>query len=71
MVSQVISQIFFYLSNRFKAREVNEKIVEMNGLYGVKGIPSPSPTEVKPFHFQLEQRMEYRRKSKDSKKVRV
>lgn len=42
-------------------------MVEMKGMYGVKEIPVTSYTEVKGFDFEVDRRIEHRKKSADRK----
>merc|ERR1712029_89710 len=50
---------------KFKATELNPKILEKKGMYGVKSVPVSSTTEPKPFMFEIEQRI-FNRTSKDT-----
>ena len=53
-------------SYQFKATdELNSKIIEKKGMYGVKHVPPLSSTEQKPFSFKMEQRISHW-KSNDS-----
>jgi len=45
---------------RFKASELNPKIIAKKGMYGVKSIPSCTATQPKPFDFEIEQRISKR-----------
>lgn len=45
---------------RFKAKALNPKIIEKNGMYGVKSVPASDCTELKPFQFEIEQRISNR-----------
>ncbi|XP_057292042.1 targeting protein for Xklp2-A-like [Hydractinia symbiolongicarpus] len=55
-------------SYQFKATEFNPKIVEMQGMYGVKQVPEASTTQVKPFHFELDSRTDHRKQKEDVNK---
>lgn len=67
--SRVLSnRPFSFCSYQFKATEFNPKIVEMQGMYGVKQVPEASTTQVKPFHFELDSRTDHRKQKEEVNK---
>jgi len=55
-------------SYKFKAREFDHKLVELNGMCGVDPIKHLPVTETKPFSFQSDVRLEHRKKHEEEKK---
>jgi Cell cycle regulated microtubule associated protein. len=51
----------YFYRYKFKATEFDPRIVEKQGMFGVKKIPEVSKTEIKPFRFEIEARIEQRK----------
>ena len=60
--------MFFFCSYKFKAREFDHKLVELNGMCGVDPMKHLPVTETKPFSFQSDVRLEHRKKHEEEKK---
>lgn len=54
-------------SYKFKARDFDHRLVELNGMCGVDQKKHLPVTEPKPFSFQSETRLEQRRKLEEKK----
>ena len=61
----------FVFSYQFKATELNPKILERKGLYGVKEAPVAPNTEQDPFNFRIEQRIKERKPQEEESKNEV
>lgn len=55
----------------FKATELNPKIFEMQGMYGVKQLPEASTTQVRPFVFESDTRLEQRKQKEEALKPQI
>ena len=60
-----------YLHHRykFKATEFDRRIIEKQGMFGVKKIPETARTSVKPFNFGIEARIDQRKQQKTETEV--
>lgn len=50
---------------KFKANDFDRRIVEKQGMFGVKKIPEVKKTSVKPFSFEIEKRIENRKQKEE------
>ena len=65
--SVVNSQCAFLLQRyQFKATEFDRKIIDKKGMYGVKKIPESSTTEAVPFRFEIDARLEQRKRKTET-----
>ena len=67
-ISYLLFTIITYHHRRykFKATEFDRRIIEKQGMFGVKKIPEATRTSVKPFNFEIEARIDQRKQKTET-----